>query len=103
MSVKLMMAGALALGLLPSIAIANPFADDTAKVSLAGLDLHTQEGQARLASRIANAASAVCGRSLDHIHLEAVRKAAECRAEVTAELNEQLASRGYSPQLASAQ
>ena len=55
----------------------SPFGNDTAVLSLSGLDLKTADGQQRLAIRVDQAARAVCGENLATIHAELSRLIAE--------------------------
>jgi UrcA family protein len=83
---KYLVALGAALLAVPAVAAdVNPLAAEKAVVSLAGLDLATPVGQARLAVRLDQAAADVCGRQLAEIHLAVEAKARECRAEVVAD------------------
>nr|WP_319233735.1 UrcA family protein [Sphingomonas sp.] len=85
---------ACAFACLPAMAMAaqNPFAAPSATVRTDGLDLANPDGQRRLDARLADAAEAVCGRSVSHIHLAMAKKASQCRAEVIAEGRARLAA-----------
>ena len=80
---------------LPASAFAagNPFAQDQAILDLKGLDLASAQGQQRLAIRVDQAASAVCGERLSGVHLAAEAKAQACRASVIADVRAQIESR----------
>ena len=56
------------------------FGKPSATLSLAGLDLATADGQQRLATRVDQAARAVCGESLATIHPDLEARARACRA-----------------------
>jgi len=71
----------------------NPFAQYKAILQLNGLDLSTPEGQQRLAIRMDNAARAVCGDRLAHVHLDAEARARDCRAYVMADVRAQIEAR----------
>lgn len=68
----------------------DPFVQETAALSLEGLDLQTTEGQNRLAIRMDAAARAVCGDNLASVHLSLEAKARECRAAVLADIRNQI-------------
>lgn len=83
----------------------NPLAKDAAVLQLKGLDLTTADGQQRLAIRMDAAAQAVCGdERLAGVHLALANKARDCRAQVIADIRDQIESRqaslGASAQLA---
>lgn len=85
----------------------NPLVQDTAILSLEGLDLSTADGQQRLAVRMDQAARAVCGEGLARVHLELEARSQDCRAAVVADVRNQIETRmakaGNAPvQLASA-
>ena len=88
---------ALAVCAMATAASANPpsdpFVQEQATVSLEGLDLATVDGQQRLAIRMDAAARAVCGDRLDRVALSLEAKARECRAEVTANIRDQIETR----------
>lgn len=88
---------ALAAVSLGSAAIAgtaeNPFAKDTAVLSLKGLDLATADGQQRLAVRVDQAARAVCGQNLATIHLDLEARSRACRADVAEQVRDQIEAR----------
>ena len=71
----------------------NPFARDEAVLRLSGLDLSTAEGQQRLAIRMDEAATAVCGDRLSTVHLAADTHARECKAMVLADIRSQIEAR----------
>ena len=71
----------------------NPFAKDTAVLTLSGLDLATAEGQQRLAIRVDQAARAVCGESLANVHLDLETRARSCRADVAEQVRGQIDAR----------
>ncbi|MBB5713829.1 UrcA family protein [Sphingomonas aerophila] len=70
----------------------EPLSADSAVLSLRGLDLTSVDGQRRLAIRMENAASAVCGRGTSTIHLALDAQARECRADVMADIRTRVAS-----------
>ncbi|EZP72020.1 hypothetical protein BV96_02151 [Sphingomonas paucimobilis] len=76
-----------------AFAAGNPFAQDQAILDLKGLDLASAEGQQRLAIRMDQAASSVCGSRLAGVHLAAEAKAQACRAAVLADIRSQIESR----------
>jgi len=71
----------------------NPFAQDTAKVQLQGLDLSTADGQERLAIRMDQAARAVCGDRVSSVHLALGKRADECRVAVVADIRARIEAR----------
>ena len=71
----------------------NPFAKDSAVLTLKGIDLATAEGQQRLAVRVDQAARAVCGESLATIHQDLEARARACRADVAEQVRGQIESR----------
>lgn len=72
----------------------NPLAKDAAVLQLKGLDLTTADGQQRLAIRMDAAAQAVCGdERLAGVHLALANKARDCRAQVIADIRNQIESR----------
>ncbi|MEH3046252.1 UrcA family protein [Sphingomonas adhaesiva] len=72
----------------------NPLAKDAAVLQLKGLDLATADGQQRLAIRMDAAAQAVCGdERLASVHLALADKARNCRAQVIADIRQQIESR----------
>lgn len=71
----------------------NPFGQDSAVLSLAGIDLATADGQQRLAIRVDQAARAVCGENLANIHTELEARARECRADVADQVRSQIEAR----------
>lgn len=88
---------AIAAALLGSAAVAgtvdNPFAKDSATLSLKGVDLSTADGQQRLAVRVDQAARAVCGESLATVHLDLETRARACRADVAEQVRGQIEAR----------
>lgn len=71
----------------------NPLAQDSAILTLKGLDLSTADGQQRLAIRVDQAARAVCGERLANVHLSLEAKSQECRAAVIADVRSQIEAR----------
>ncbi len=72
----------------------NPLARDAAVLQLKGIDLATADGQQRLAIRMDAAAQAVCGDDrLAGVHLALAEKARACRAQVIADIRDQIESR----------
>lgn len=72
----------------------NPLAKDAAVLQLKGIDLATADGQQRLAIRMDAAAQAVCGdERLAGVHLALAEKARDCRAQVIADIRNQIESR----------
>lgn len=71
----------------------NPFAQEKTVLKLTGIDLATANGQQRLASRIDQAARAVCGDRVSGLHLALEAKAQACRAAVTADVRAQIEAR----------
>lgn len=88
---------ALAAVTLGSAAVAgtvtNQFADDSAVLSLAGLDLASADGQQRLAIRVDQAARAVCGANLANVHIALETRARACRADVAEQVRAQIETR----------
>jgi len=78
---------------MPAAATDKLFAQDEAVLSLSGLDLSTVEGQRRLAIRMDDAATAVCGDRLSTVHLAADTHARECKAAVLADIRTEIAAR----------
>lgn len=70
----------------------NPFAADSAVLDLRGIDLSSVDGQQRLAIRMDNAASAVCGEGMSSIHIVLGEQARACHAAVIADIRAQLAT-----------
>ena len=71
----------------------NPLAKDAAVLQLKGVDLTTADGQQRLAIRMDAAAQAVCGDPrLAGVHLALANKARDCRAQVIADIRDQIES-----------
>ena len=93
-TIGLMALAAFALAT-PALAENNndPFVQDSATLRLDGLDLTTVDGQQRLAIRMDAAARAVCGDQMASVHLSLAVKARECRAEVLANIREQIETR----------
>jgi UrcA family protein len=71
----------------------SPFGNDTAVLSLSGLDLKTADGQQRLVIRVDQAARAVCGENLATIHADLEARARECRADVAEQVRSQIEAR----------
>ena len=71
----------------------DPFVEETATLRLDGLDLSTVDGQQRLAIRMDDAARAVCGDRLTHVHLAVAAKARECQTAVKADIRAQIEAR----------
>jgi UrcA family protein len=71
----------------------NPFAKDSTILKLKGLDLSSAEGQQRLAIRMDAAARTVCGDRLASVHLAVDAQARECRANVIADIRNQIEAR----------
>lgn len=71
----------------------NPFAEDKTVLQLKGIDLSTADGQQRLAIRTDQAARAVCGDRLASVHLALDEQARACRAEVAANIRQQIEAR----------
>lgn len=71
----------------------NPLAESQATLNLRGLDLSTANGQQRLAIRIDQAASAVCGDRLAAVHLSLDSQAQACRTSVAADVRAQIETR----------
>ncbi|GAA0273636.1 hypothetical protein GCM10009127_12640 [Alteraurantiacibacter aestuarii] len=94
-----MKAGLLALAAfaIAAPAMANttqdPFVQESAMLRLDGLDLATQAGQRSLAIRMDAAARAVCGDRLENVHLSLAASARQCRAEVLADIRDQIETR----------
>lgn len=107
---KLLVAAAAALSI-STAAFAGTtdtgFGKPSATLSLAGLDLATADGQQRLATRVDQAARAVCGESLATIHPDLEARARACRADVAEQVRAQVearvaqANRGKGVQVAS--
>ncbi|MET0248297.1 MAG: UrcA family protein [Sphingobium sp.] len=79
----------------PAVASAaeNPFAQDQAILDLKGLDLASAAGQQRLAIRMDQVASSVCGDRMASVHLSAQAKTQACRTAVIADVRSQIESR----------
>lgn len=71
---------------------ANPFSADSAVLNLRGIDLTSVEGQQRLAIRMDQVASKVCGEGMSSIHLALGEQARGCRADVIANIRSQIAT-----------
>lgn len=69
------------------------FGKPSATLTLAGLDLATADGQQRLATRVDQAARAVCGESLATIHPDLEARARACRADVAEQVRNQIEAR----------
>ncbi len=70
----------------------NPFSADSIVLDLRGLDLTSVDGQQRLAIRMDQAASSVCGEGLSSIHLALGAQTRECRADVIADIRARIAT-----------
>ena len=70
----------------------NPFASNRAVLDLRGLDLTSVEGQQRLAIRMDQAATTVCGEGLSRIHLALEKQTRACRAGVIADIRTRIAT-----------
>jgi UrcA family protein len=96
MMMKMIGIAALAaiLAVAPSYAATgdNPFAADSAVLDLRGIDLTTVGGQQRLAIRMDNAATAVCGDGMSSIHIALGEQARACHAAVIADIRSQIAT-----------
>lgn len=85
---------ALSLILPASAALADsPFAKDSTTLQLKGIDLSTADGQQRLAIRMDQAARTVCGERLASVHLALEEQARDCRAQVIADIRNQIEGR----------
>lgn len=73
--------------------VTNQFADDSAVLTLKGLDLASADGQQRLAIRVDQAARAVCGANLANVHIDLETRARACRADVAEQVRSQIESR----------
>lgn len=69
------------------------FGKPSATLTLAGIDLATADGQQRLATRVDQAARAVCGESLATIHPDLEARARICRADVAEQVRTQIEAR----------
>ena len=70
----------------------NPFSADSVKLDLRGIDFTTVDGQQRLAIRMDQAASAVCGQGMSSIHLALGAQARACHADVIAGIKSRIAT-----------
>lgn len=70
----------------------NPFSADTAVLDLNGIDLASVEGQKRLAIRMDDVASKVCGEGMSRIHLALGAQTRGCRADVVADIRNRVAT-----------
>jgi len=70
----------------------NPFSADSVVLDLHGLDLTSVDGQQRLAIRMDQAASTVCGEGLSSIHLALGEQARACHADVIADIRSRIAA-----------
>lgn len=88
---------ALAAATLGSAAFAgtvgNQFANDSAVLTLKGLDLASADGQQRLAIRVDQAARAVCGDKLANVHIDLETRSRACRADVAEQVRGQIEAR----------
>ncbi|MET3722656.1 UrcA family protein [Sphingomonas trueperi] len=93
---KMLVAAAAALSI-STAAFAAPsdtgFGQPSATLTLAGLDLTTADGQQRLATRVDQAARAVCGENLATIHPDVEARARLCRADVAEQVRSQIEAR----------
>ena len=69
----------------------NPLSADSAVLNLRGLDLSSVEGQQRLAIRMDQVATTVCGQGMSRIHLALEAQARGCRADVIADIRSRIA------------
>ncbi|OAN58582.1 UrcA family protein [Sphingomonas sp. TDK1] len=96
MAMKMLVAAAAALSI-STAAFAGTtdtgFGKPSATLTLAGLDLATADGQQRLATRVDQAARAVCGDNLATIHPDLEARARACRADVAEQVRTQIESR----------
>ena len=69
----------------------NPFSADSAVLNLSGIDLASVDGQQRLAIRMDDVATAVCGDRVNTIHLALGAQARACRADVIADMRNRIA------------
>lgn len=70
----------------------NPFSADSVSLDLRGIDLTSVEGQQRLAIRMDQAASAVCGDGMSSIHLALGAQTRACRADVIADIRSRIST-----------
>ena len=71
----------------------NPFSADSTTLDLSGLDLTSVDGQQRLAIRMDQAATAVCGSDmLSTVHIALGEQARACRADVLADIRSRIAT-----------
>lgn len=70
----------------------NPFSQDSVVLDLRGLDLTSVEGQQRLAIRMDQAATSVCGDGMSSVHLSLGAQARACHAEVIADIRSRIAT-----------
>ena len=89
----LLVLAACAMASSAAAATNDPFVEDSATLRLDGLDLSTVEGQQRLAIRMDDAARAVCGDRLAHVHLAVAAQARECQTAVKADIRSQIEER----------
>jgi UrcA family protein len=71
---------------------ADPLSAESVTLNLRGLDLTSVEGQQRLAIRMDQAATAVCGQGLSSVHLALAAQARECRTDVLADIRSRVAA-----------
>jgi UrcA family protein len=69
----------------------NPFSADSVVLDLRGIDLTSVDGQQRLAIRVDQAATAVCGDGLSTVHLALGAQARACHADVVADVRSRVA------------
>lgn len=85
---------------------ADPLSAESAVLNLRGIDLTSVEGQQRLAIRMDQAATAVCGQGMSSVHLALAAQARECRSDVMADIRTRIAvataarERGHATELA---
>lgn len=68
----------------------NPFSADSVVLDLRGINLASVDGQQRLAIRMDQAASAVCGEGMSSIHLALGAQARACHADVIADIRSRI-------------
>ncbi len=71
----------------------NQFANDSAVLTLKGLNLASADGQQRLAIRVDQAARAVCGDKLANVHIDLETRSRACRADVAEQVRSQIEAR----------
>jgi UrcA family protein len=68
----------------------NPFSADSVVLDLRGIDLASVQGQQRLAIRMDQAATAVCGEGMSSIHLALGAQTRACHADVIADIRSRI-------------